>query len=138
VHYHRNPVQVPWIAPRRSASCPGRAAKGQFGQSGDLARRRLGKTGRGVDAGTHRRTAESKPVDAFQRIFDALDVLIFMDVLLVSASLQRLQIGDDILAILDIGNADDHLGPVYISGRIGEIFVELLLVPCDASGFEGG
>ena len=56
----------------------------------------------------------------------------------VSSSLQRLQVGDDILAILGIGNADDHLGPMYISRGIGEIFVELLLVPCDASGFEGG
>ena len=56
----------------------------------------------------------------------------------VSSSLQRLQVGDDILAILGIGNADDHLGPMYIRRGIGEIFVELLLVPCDASGFEGG
>src|SRR5262245_14459237 len=56
----------------------------------------------------------------------------------VSSSLQRLQVGDDVLAILGTGNADDHLGPMHISGGIGEIFVELLLVPCDASGFEGG
>jgi len=56
----------------------------------------------------------------------------------VLSSLQRLQVGDDILAILGIGNADDHLGPMYINSGIGEIFVELLLVPCDASGFEGG
>ena len=56
----------------------------------------------------------------------------------VSPSLQRLQVGDDILAILGIGNADDHLGPRYIRSGIGEKFVELLLVPCDARGFEGG
>src|SRR5262249_8657129 len=52
--------------------------------------------------------------------------------------LQRHQIRDDVLAILGTGNADDHLGPMYISGGIGEIFVELLLVPCDASRFESG
>jgi hypothetical protein len=79
-----------------------------------------------------------EPKSSIERLNGSPLLLIFMDVLLVSASLQRLQIGDDILAILDIGNAEDHLGPVYISGRIGEIFVELLLVPCDASGFEGG
>jgi hypothetical protein len=56
----------------------------------------------------------------------------------VSSSLERLQVGDDILAILGIGNHDEHLGPMYISRRIGEIFVELLLVPCDVSGFESG
>src|SRR4029453_1418343 len=56
----------------------------------------------------------------------------------VSSSLQRLQVGDDILAILSIGNADDHLGSMYICRGIGEIFVELLLVPCDTGGFEGG
>src|SRR5215472_8279209 len=52
----------------------------------------------------------------------------------VSSSLQRLQVGDDVLAILGIGNADDHLGPVHISRGIAEIFVEFLLVPGDASG----
>src|SRR6267142_6520648 len=60
------------------------------------------------------------------------------DIIISSSSLQHLHVGDDVLAILGIGNADDHFGPVYISRGIGEIFVELLLVPCDASGFEGG
>src|SRR5262245_38397765 len=55
-----------------------------------------------------------------------------------ASSLQRLQVGDDVLAILRIGNADDHLRPMDISGWIAEIFVELPLVPGDASGFEGG
>src|SRR5262249_36605090 len=56
----------------------------------------------------------------------------------VSWSLQRLQVGDDVLPIRGIGNADHHLGPMYVSRGIGEKFVELLLVPCDARGFKGG
>src|SRR4051794_14957772 len=37
----------------------------------------------------------------------------------LSSSFQRFQVGDDILAIVSIGNADDHLGPMNIGRRIG-------------------
>ena len=53
----------------------GRADERQPGQPGDLGRGGLGEAGRGIDAGADRGAAEREPVDALQRVLEALEIV---------------------------------------------------------------
>src|SRR5882757_9104955 len=52
--------------------------------------------------------------------------------------LERLKVGDDVLAIVAARDADEHLGTVHVGAGILNELVQRLLIPRDGSRLEGG
>src|ERR1700731_1993437 len=53
-------------------------------------------------------------------------------------SLQSLQIGDDVLTVRRVGDADEHLRAMNVRGGIREELIERVFVPREIRRLEGG